>query len=420
MSAQKSRREPRKSDMRKEQGRPETSVPAARRGIAANLPTISLLVLVLFFLFTSRIVYAPLLLSLEESLGLSHARAASFFLFITIGYGSLMLFSGFVAARLGHRTTILLALLVTVAALAVVASSRSLWGMRAGLILLGMGSGLYFPSGIPTLVSLVEDRDAGKALAMHELGPNLSFVLTPIAAVLLLRFVSWRIILLLLGGFGIAVWLLFLLFAKGGRFHGKPPHLANARLILPRPSFWILAGLFALGAGAGIGIFSMTPTYLIAERAMDPELVNTLVGLARVASLAMVFLAGYLADRYGIQRILSAVLLLSGLATAILGVAFKPVLIAAVFAQPVLIASFFPVAFVAISRIAPQRLYNLTISFMLPMVYTVGYGLVPYFLGLLGDRASFATGFYIYGGLLVCAAGFPFLLRLRQLGGSAS
>ena len=70
-------------------------------GIRANLPTILFLVFVLFFLFTARIIYSPLLLSIEESLGLGHAEAATFFLFITIGYSVMMIFSGFVAAGKG-------------------------------------------------------------------------------------------------------------------------------------------------------------------------------------------------------------------------------------------------------------------------------------------------------------------------------
>ena len=68
------------------------------RGIRANFPTIMLLVFVLFFLFTARIISSPLLLDIEESLGLGHAQAASFFLFITVGYSGMMIFSGFVAA----------------------------------------------------------------------------------------------------------------------------------------------------------------------------------------------------------------------------------------------------------------------------------------------------------------------------------
>lgn len=389
--------------------RPDNTV----RGIRANLPTILFLVFVLFFLFTARIIYSPLLLSIEESLGLGHAEAASFFLFITIGYAGMMIFSGFVAAAIGHRNTIVLAVLFVILGLIAVSLSSSLWGMRAALILVGVGAGLYFPSGIPTLTALVEGREEGKALAIHEIGPNLGFILSPIGAVFALRFMNWKAVLFVVACIGAVAGVLFSIFARGGKFRGKPPHLANARLILRKSSFWIMAALFALGAGAAVGVFSMTPTYLVSERGMNPELVNTMVGLSRLSSLGIIFVAGYLVDRFGAPRVIAVVMLSSGLATAAMGLAYRPALIAAVFLQPILTACFFPAGFTVISRIAPREMHNLTISFMSPIGYAVGSGLVPLFLGFLGDRLSFAFGFLIYGFLLAAAALLPSFLRLE-------
>jgi NNP family nitrate/nitrite transporter-like MFS transporter len=375
-----------------------------------NLPTILLLVFVLFFLFTARIVYSPLLLAIEDTMGIGHAQAASFFLFITIGYAGMMLFSGFVAASLGHRATILLSVSLSVVALLAVSLSKSLWAMRGSLILLGIGCGLYFPSGVPTVSSLVAEKDEGKALAIHELAPNLAGIIAPIGAIFALRFASWRFVLILLAGIGVLAGILFLIFAKGGRFRGKPPHLANARLILGKSSFWIMAVLFSLGAGAGVGVFSMTPTYLVSERGLNPELVNTLVGVARISNLPIVFLTGYLVDRFGFRRLITIVMLASGIATIGLSLSFRPLLIAAIFLQPIFAASFFPAGFPAISRIAPREMHNLTISFMFPIGYAVGAGLVPYLLGFLGDHSSFALGFLLYGALLICSAVLPFFL----------
>jgi len=386
------------------------------RGIRANFPTIMLLVFVLFFLFTARIIYSPLLLDIEESLGLGHAQAASFFLFITVGYAGMMIFSGFVAAAIGHRNTIVLAVLVAIIGLIALSLSSTLWRMRASLILVGVGAGLYFPSGIPTLTALVDDRDEGKALAIHEVGPNLGFVLTPIGAVFALRFLNWQAVAFAVACIGAVAGVLFSVFARGGRFHGKPPHLANARLILSKPSFWVMAALFALGAGAAVGVFSMTPTYLAAERGMNPELVNTLVSLSRLSCLGIIFVAGYLVDRFGARRVITAVMLTAGLATAAMSLAYRPFLIAAVFLQPVATACFFPAGFTVVSRIAPREMHNLTISFMSPIGYAVGSGLVPLFLGFLGDRLSFSVGFLIYGALLSASAVLPLFLKLETGG----
>jgi NNP family nitrate/nitrite transporter-like MFS transporter len=259
----------------------------------------------------------------------------------------------------------------------------------------------------------VEDKDEGKALSLHEIAPNLSFVLAPIGAIFALRFLSWRSILLVLAFIGVAAGTAFAIFAKGGRFRGKSPRLADARLIMGKSSFWITAGLFAIGAGAASGLFSMTPTFLVSEREMDPELVNTLVGLSRLSGLIVIFLAGYMVDRFGARRVITVVMLSGGLATAAMSLAYLPLAVTAVFLQAILIACFFPAGFTVISRIAPREMHNLTISFMFPIGYAVGSGLVPLFLGFLGDRLSFATGFLIYGALMAAASVLPSFLRLE-------
>jgi NNP family nitrate/nitrite transporter-like MFS transporter len=384
------------------------------KGIRKNLPTIMLLVAVLFFLFVARVIFSPLLPTIEENLDLSHAQAASFFLFITIGFSIMIILSGFIASWISHRLTILLSLLIAVMGTALIAASTSSVGIRVGLIMLGIGAGLYPPSGIPTITSLVEQKDEGKVLTLHEIGPNLGLVIAPIIVAALLPAISWRWILVIVSSMGIIVGTLFFLFARGGEFHGEPPVFYNASIILSRRSFWIATCLLALGAGASIGVYSIMPTYLVAERGLDQGLVNTIVGLSRISGLLVIFFVGALVDRVGAQRFIFAVILCSDVMTALMSVKSQGVLIAVVFAQPVLITSFFPAFFTAASRIAPRRVHNLTISFLLPIGYSFAAGVLPVLLGLLGDRASFAFGFLIYGILLVAASVLPFFLDLME------
>ena len=247
---------------------------------------------------------------------------------------------------------------------------------------------------------------------MHEIGPNLGFILTPIAAGLLLPLLHWRNILLLVGAFGLLTGAAFLLFARGGGFRGQTPKLQNVRPVLGTSSFWILAVLFALGAGAGVGVFSIIPTYVVAELGMQQGLVNTLVGVSRLSGLGVIFVIGFLVDRFGVRWIMAIVLLLCGVTTAGLGLSSKAALLAAVFVQPILVSSFFPAGFAAASRIVDRRLHNVTLSFLLPIGYGFGAGMVPLFFGLLGDQGRFALGFFVYGGLLLACGAFPFLLRL--------
>ncbi|OPX35299.1 MAG: hypothetical protein B1H12_09110, partial [Desulfobacteraceae bacterium 4484_190.2] len=106
---------------------------------------------VIFFLnFSARITMAPLMPAIEKDLGLSHGEAGSLFLLISSGYFITLIGSGFLSSRLMHKKTIVISAATVGAALLYVAMSNSLWGIRSGLLMLGMGAGLYLPSGIAT------------------------------------------------------------------------------------------------------------------------------------------------------------------------------------------------------------------------------------------------------------------------------
>jgi NNP family nitrate/nitrite transporter-like MFS transporter len=384
------------------------------KGIRANISTILLLVAVLFFVFLARVIYSPLLPSIERDLHLNHTQATSFFLFITLGYSLMNIFSGFIASGLGHRSTISLAALLVSSATMFIALSSSLLPIRVGLVLVGVGAGLYPPSGIATVTSLVNAKDEGKVLSIHEVAPNLGFILAPLIVALLLPRLAWRSCLLIISLLGLLIVALFMIFSRGGGFRGEAPVLRNASQILSLPSFWIATILLALGAGASIGLFSIIPTYLVFERGLDPNLVNTIVGMSRLSSLFALFFAGYLVDRFGAKMIMSVILLVAGIVTAAFWFRSQAILLAVVFIQPILIVSFFPAFLTAISRIAPRNLQNLSISFVLPIGYGFGGGILPVLLGWLGDNASFALGFLLYGLILIGGSFLPFLLKLRD------
>jgi NNP family nitrate/nitrite transporter-like MFS transporter len=301
------------------------------KGIRANLSTILLLISVVFSVFIARVIYSPLLPSIERELHLSHTEAASFFLLITLGYAVMNVFSGFFASRVGHRSTILISALVVSSATVIIAVSSSLLLMRAGLILVGAGAGLYPPSGIATISSLVESKDEGKILSLHEYGQNLGFILAPLIVALLIPRVNWRICLLLVSLLGLSTGVLFMILGRGGGFRGEPPVLRNLSRILKLPSFWIGAALLALGIGASIGLYSIIPTYLVFERGMNADLVNTIVGISRISGLVILLFAGYLIDRFGARWVITVILFSTGLVTAALWTRSQVILIGAVF-----------------------------------------------------------------------------------------
>lgn len=355
----------------------------------------------IFFLnFLSRIVLSPLLPTVEKDLKIGHEEAGSFFLLISFGYCIMLLGSSFVSSRLSYRKTILLSTVALGGALLFVGLSHQLWMVRLGLFTLGMAAGLYLPSGIATITELVNPRDWGKAISIHELAPNLSFVIAPLIAEMLLRWFSWQGIFTLFGIFSILTGILFFLFGKGGRFCGESLNVSTLRIILKEPSFWVMMALFSLGIGGTFGMFAMFPLYLVSEKGMDQAWANTLVGLSRISPVGVAILSGWVTDRLGPKRTLKVVFLANGIAVMLLGAASESWIVLLIFLQPMLASSFFPPGFAALSRIGGPQFKSIAVSLTMPVSFLLGGGAIPAMIGFIGEVRSFSIGFIILGGIL--------------------
>lgn len=366
---------------------------------------------IFFVIFMSRIVLAPLLPNIEKDLVIGHGEAGSLFFWISSGYFISTVCSGFVSAGLTHRRTIVLSSSLLGLSFLALSFSGNLWQMRLCLFVLGISGGLYLPSGIATLTSMIDPAHWGKALAVHEMAPNLCFVVAPIAAEIMLRSFSWRAVFVLLGAAALLLGLAFARSAKGGNFPGQAPSLPAFKILFHEPSFWIMVLLFTLGAAASMGIFSMLPLYLVTERGMEREWANNLIGLSRISGVFIAFLSGWITDRLGPKPTLAGVFVITGILTILLGISPGSWLVTLLFLQPIIIACFFPAAFAALSHIGPASFRSFTVSMNTALVSLFGGGLTPVCLGFLGETVSLGFGITLLGCLM--AAGFWFSLRLK-------
>ena len=383
---------------------PEHRSPVVRPALA--------LALVVFFNFLARIVFSPLLLEIEHELNLTHAQTGTFFLLITLGYTSAILASGFLSARIEHRGVIILSVTAVGAATALIAASQSVIQVRTGLVLLGMSAGLYSPSGIASLTHAVSRRHWGKAIAIHDLGPNLAFIAAPALATLFIGGAGWRTLLLVVSVGCFITAAAFALFSRQGRFPGQAPHLGNIRPILAQRTFWVVALFFTIGVTSALGVFAVVPTYLVSERGMDPRVANTQVSVSCITVLPVLFLAGWLRDRLGEQILIGSVVAISG--TLILGLGLMPTALLGpvVILQPTVLAAFFPAALAAISAIGPPETRNVAVSLMIPGCYVIGGGIFPAVMGILGDHGLFYVGFAAVGAAALASLAFIRFLTL--------
>jgi predicted MFS family arabinose efflux permease len=374
-----------------------------------------LLLTFLFFVnFTSRIASAPLAPRIEMELNLTHADAGTLFLMISIGYFFALIGSGVISSRLSHKRTIIISNTTLGLALIGISFCAGPWTLRLGLFFVGIAAGLYLPSGIATLTSLTSSRHWGKALAIHEIAPNLSFIAAPLICEFVLVWFSWRMVFLLMGMVSLMMSPVFIRYSRGGDFKGEAPSMASFKQLFGNISVWILILLFSLAVMGTLGIYTMLPLYLVTEQGMDINQANSLIALSRVPCMIMAFIGGWATDHFGPQRTLGIVLLCTGLVTFFLGIASRPVIGYIVFFQPLAAACFFPAGFAAMSLMVSAKLRNIAVSLVAPLAFVVGGGLAPVFIGYIGDRGSFALSITICGVLIMAGSALTGALKFHN------
>ncbi len=370
----------------------------------AALAPILLLTGIFFLNFMARIIMAPLMPVIRGDLHLNHSGAGLFFLTLSCGYFLALLGSGYLAGRLPHCRVIGLSSAGVGLALTAIAVAPSLIGIYGGLLALGLAAGIYLPSGIASITDRVAAHHWGKALAIHELAPNSAFLLAPLMVEAALGVVDWRTGLLVLGLAAFALAGFFRWRGQGADYCGEIPDRRLMAAIAAKPAVWLMMLLFGIGISGTLGLYSMLPLYLVSDHGLERPFANTLLAFSRAGSLVAAVFGGWAADRFGPRITIRVVFLVSGLLIIAIGVLRGSFLTAAVFCQPVLAVCFFPAGFSMLSRISTRRNQNITIAVTIPMGFLIGGGIVPLFLGGMGDAGAFGRAFMLIGMATTLAA----------------
>ena len=378
---------------------------------APSLPWVLFLAAVVFFGLMPRLLLAPLLLRISADLGISYGRASLFFLTASAGYVTGLFASGFVSQRLTHRWTIVLSVFLASVALMVLSQVRTEFLVHLLLVLGGWANGLYPGSGITAVTTIAPEMHRGKALAVHECGPNLAFVLAPVIAAALAPIVGWRGVLLVVGAAGVATTLAFAAGGRASTERGQRPNYHNVAQLARNPSFWVMSALFIVAFTAAAGVYGVLPTYLMVDHGLSERFVNNLVGVSRVVGFVTILGAGGLTDRFGFRRVVTVILVVTGVVTVLVGVTRGWLLVASVLLQPMMVSAFFPVGLNALSDVTTPERRSLAVALAIPMANIVGAGVAPPLLSAAGERGWFAHAFVVLGLLVVASIALLPLMR---------
>jgi MFS transporter, NNP family, nitrate/nitrite transporter len=323
-----------------------------------------------------------------EDMGLTPDQAGSFFLVSASGYCVALLCSGFVSSRFLHVKTIVFSAIATGLMMVLTGLVYNLALMRCTIFAAGMAAGLYLPSGIAILTTTVAEKNWGKAMGIHELAPNVSFLLAPILCEVLLLWMSWRQVLFCVGTASIGMGIVFSAVFPDPGFCRKGPEFQGVRSPGRHP--------FLLVHDAAVQLRRVRdPGDLCHAAAVSGERTRHGPGPGQHPDHPVP--GGHAAhapgDRLGRRPVRPE----SGAGHRAggerhSGVGYRCVqwifLQAWVFCQPVVAVCFFPPAFAALSHIGSKEMRNVAVSFTIPAAFLVGGGLVPHLIGIPSEFAE--------------------------------
>jgi len=383
-------------------------VNAASDAPRKNRPVLmmSMLMVAVFFSMASRAIFSPLMPSLQKEMGVTLSIAGTLFLLLSISYVVAMLFSGVLAARIGHGMTIVASLACITLGLLVCAVAPGVMLLAVGMLFIGAGAGAYPPSGIAMINTKISVRRRSTAFSFHEIGPNLALLFSPLMVLIMEPWFGWRGVLLWMalvcGLAAVAFWH----WGKADSGIGATPDLSTIKTILRLRSTWV--GMVILSAAlSGLhGVYAILPAYLVTEYSLSPQYVNFLLTVSRIAGVLLLLRTGWIIQRFGRRRTIIGVLLFSSLFTALIGLAQGTWISIVVVVQPALIAVMIPALLSSVADIGEARYQNITYAVIIIAGVGFGSGLAPALLGLSGDLGVGWFGFLALACYMVAAVAF--------------
>ncbi len=379
---------------------------------APVLPALALLTTVFLANFLARTLFGPLLLPISEHLGRSLATSANLFVCLAAGYSISVLCAGFVSERLGHKGTIVASVAGIGIGLLGLAGSDTFTSFSIWITLMGIGAGLYMPSGVVTITEITPAAYWGQAFSIHELAPNLAFIAAPFVSELFMGFLGYAALFRLLGAACLILAVVYALRGPRTVRPGMAPVLGNIKTIVIRPAFWIMVLLFILAVGVEMGIYNLVPAFLVLEKGTTREMANIILGCSRTASLVFLPATGLIIRRIGYRRTLALCLLGTGFTTFLAGYGPLWWTVTMLTLQPIFVVCFFPVGFAVLALVCPRATGDLSVSLTVTCTSIIGAGLIPAVLAWSGERFSFALSFSLFGAALFFASLFA-ISRLR-------
>jgi predicted MFS family arabinose efflux permease len=269
-----------------------------------------------FLALGARFVVPSVLPTVRADLGFDNATAGLLLTGLWGSYALMQFPSGLLTDRIGERRILVVATVLGGVAVAALGTTAGLATFAAGIVLYGLGTGLYATPRVMVVSRLYPDR-SDTALGVVFAAGNVGNTVLPAAAGVVATTVGWRV------GF-LALAPLFFLVAVGlaaavpenGETDADPESARDGIRELRRPPVLVVTVALILFAFGYQGLVGFLPTYLVEAKAASPETASLAFGGFFAVGLLAQVVSGGVAAAYGRRT-----LLVGTVAVAVAGVA---------------------------------------------------------------------------------------------------
>lgn len=279
----------------------------------------------------ARLLISPLVPAIMLTFAVSKSRVGLVLTGMWAVYAIFQYPGGTLGDRFDERRMLLVALGLTSVIMLLLAASPSFLVFGGAVLLLGAGTGLYFPVASSMLTKRFEHT--GQALSLMTAGGSIAGVLYPALAGYLVVVVGWRVTLVLGGAVAFVVFLFAVQFTSSpdGGSDRSTSWLAVGDMleILGRPGVLVTIGLAVAFGFTWQGIASFFPTFLFEYWHLSETAAGVAFGGLFLLSSVAQPLVGRLSDAFDrdVAMVTSAGLTASGLAILLLADAFPLMLL---------------------------------------------------------------------------------------------
>jgi MFS family permease len=349
-----------------------------------------------------RVVYPALLPQVTAEFGVDNATAGLFVGALWTTYALLQFPGGALADAVGERLVLAGSVALTAVAVGAVLLSGTLELFVLATLLLGLGTGLYGTTRL-TVISAVFDRMETTAISLSQAAGNVGNVVLSAGAGAVSVYLGWRwgfgylLPALLLSGVGL--WIL--VPRRASPTTDDDPFretMGRVTAAIRTPRALAVTVLLSLNMFLYQSVTGFLPTYLVAEKGLDPGTAATLFSLFFAAAIGLQFLSGVVADRRGNRVAIAAFVGASVPAFALLTVVETfPALVAVVLLSSCLLGAMPPVNAAGLAALPAEIRGS---GFGLLRTGYIAFGATgPPAVGLLADAGRFDGAFLLLGGV---------------------